>query len=157
MRVNPHFKFQKIPIAGHGLGACMAIRYGAMRNVSLKSAGIKGVIAIASPYSLPDTIRRRWERFGSTPTYNEIYTKAKRIFKPLAGEIPAQDEPVIVKEFCSIEEVLDIKIVLQFHGLLGYFLARCTPRLQPHAFVEHVAVFLRASHSELAFCPFPLV
>lgn len=45
---------------------------------------------------------------------------------------------VLVTRKCSrIEEIIDIPIVLQIHGLLGHFLARGTPRLLPHALVEH--------------------
>ncbi len=90
--------FKKIVIAGHGLGGCMAIRYGAIRSDPLKYPAIKGVIAIATPYSMPDAIRRRWERFGSEPSYDEIYTRAKRIFKPAPGEEPASDESFVVKK-----------------------------------------------------------
>ena len=90
--------FRKIVIAGHGLGACMAIRYGALRNDPLKYPAIKGVIAVATPYSMPDAIRRRWRRFGSEPSYDEIYVRAKRIFKPPPEEEPALDEPFVVKK-----------------------------------------------------------
>jgi pimeloyl-ACP methyl ester carboxylesterase len=90
--------FQKILIAGHGLGGCMAIRYGALRSDPLKYPTIMGVIAFATPYSLPDAIRRRWKRFGSEPTYDEIYLRAKRIFRPLAGKEPDRDETFIVKK-----------------------------------------------------------
>ena len=44
---------------------------------------------------------------------------------------------LVTKEFGREEEILDIPIVLQIHGLLGHFLARGTPRLLPHALVEH--------------------
>jgi len=44
---------------------------------------------------------------------------------------------LVTKEFGRKEEILDIPIVLQIHGLLGHFLARGTPRLLPHALVEH--------------------
>jgi pimeloyl-ACP methyl ester carboxylesterase len=90
--------FQEIIIAGHGLGGCMAIRYGALRNDPIKYPAIKGMIAFATPYSLPDAIRRRWKRFGSEPAYDEIYVRAERIFKPLAGEEPARDETFVVKK-----------------------------------------------------------
>ena len=90
--------FKKIVIAGHGLGGCMAIRYGALRNDPLEYPAIKGVIAVATPYSMPDAIRRRWKRFGSEPSYDEIYLRAKRIFKPAPGEEPALDEPFVVKK-----------------------------------------------------------
>jgi pimeloyl-ACP methyl ester carboxylesterase len=89
--------FKKIVIAGHGLGGCMAIRYAALSHDFLELPAVKGVIAIATPYSMPDTIRRRWRRFNSEPTYKEIYTRAKPIFKPSAGEEPPRDEPFVVK------------------------------------------------------------
>jgi pimeloyl-ACP methyl ester carboxylesterase len=89
--------FKKIVIAGHGLGGCMAIRYAALGHDLPEFSAVKGIVAIATPYSMPDTIRRRWRRFNSEPTYNEIYEKAKRVFKPSAGEEPARDEPFVVK------------------------------------------------------------
>ena len=90
--------FKKIVIAGHGLGGCMAVRYAALRNDPLKYPAIKALIAVATPYSMPDTIRRRWKRFGSDPSYDDIYVRAKRIFKPPPGEEPASDEPFVVKK-----------------------------------------------------------
>jgi pimeloyl-ACP methyl ester carboxylesterase len=90
--------FKKIVIAGHGLGGCMAVRYAALRNDPLKCPEIKGVIAVATPYSMPDTICRRWQRFGSEPSYEEIYARAKRVFKPPPGEEPAPDEPFVVNK-----------------------------------------------------------
>jgi alpha-beta hydrolase superfamily lysophospholipase len=88
--------FQKIVIAGHGVGGCMAIRYGAWRNQQSPNPDIHGVIGIATAYSLPDTIRKRWERFGSQPTYQEVYEKAKQIFQPLPGKEPLDDETIVV-------------------------------------------------------------
>ena len=90
--------FKKIVIAGHGLGGCMAIRYGAMRSDPSKYPDIVGVIALATPYSISDTIRRRWERFGSEPSYDEIYRRAKRIFRPEPGVEPAGDETVVIQK-----------------------------------------------------------
>ncbi len=89
--------FKKIVIAGHGLGGCMAIRYGSFRNEMAKHPDIRGVIAIATAYSLPDTIRKRWERFGSDPSYEEVYERAKGIFKPGPGKEPSDDETIVVK------------------------------------------------------------
>ena len=88
--------FKKIVIAGHGLGGCMAIRYAALRNDSSKHSAVKALIAIATPYSMPDAIRRRWKSFNSKPSYDEIYLRAKRIFKPAPGEEPAPDETFVV-------------------------------------------------------------
>ena len=44
---------------------------------------------------------------------------------------------LVTPECDSKEQILDIPILLQIHGLLGHFLARGTPRLLPHALVEH--------------------
>ncbi|MBW1724564.1 MAG: alpha/beta fold hydrolase [Deltaproteobacteria bacterium] len=43
---------------------------------------------------------------------------------------------LITAESDPKEEILDIPILLQIHGLLGHFLARGTPRLLPHALVK---------------------
>ncbi|GAG39093.1 unnamed protein product, partial [marine sediment metagenome] len=43
---------------------------------------------------------------------------------------------LVTKEYDRMEDILDIPIVLQIHGLLGNFLSRGTPRLLPHALVE---------------------
>lgn len=89
--------FKKIVIAGHGLGGCMAIRYAAMRSDPAKYPDLRGVIAIATPYSMPETTRRRWKRFGSNPSYEEVLERASRLFHPKEGEPPAEDEIVVIK------------------------------------------------------------
>lgn len=90
--------FKQIIIAGHGLGGCMAIRYAALRKDSRDFIAADGIIAIATPYSLPEAIRRRWRKFGSEPSYDEVYRRAKRIFKPATGEEAARDESFVVKQ-----------------------------------------------------------
>jgi pimeloyl-ACP methyl ester carboxylesterase len=90
--------FRKIIVAGHGLGGCMAIRFGRLTNDPEQYPEIVGVIGIATPYSMPDTTRRRWERFGSEPRYEEVYRKAKRIFRPEQGEESARDETVMIQK-----------------------------------------------------------
>jgi len=44
---------------------------------------------------------------------------------------------LVTKEHVGKDEVLDTPILLQIHGLLGNFLSRGTPRLLPHALLEH--------------------
>ncbi len=88
--------FKKIVIGGQGLGGCMAIRYGALRSDPSKYPDLVGIIALATPYSMPDTIRKRWRRFGSYPTYEEIYQKAKRVCKPGPGQESARDEIISI-------------------------------------------------------------
>lgn len=89
--------FKKIVILGHGLGSCMAVRYAALRNNPSKYQDISGVIALATPYSMPETVRRRWERFGSEPSYDEVYGRARRVSRPGSGEEPAGDRTIVVK------------------------------------------------------------
>ena len=89
--------FKKIIIAGHGLGGCMAIRYGALANDSATHADIMGIIAVATPYSMPGTIRRRWEQFGSEPSYDEVYRRAQQLFQPPGEDRATHDEIVVVK------------------------------------------------------------
>src|SRR5262245_43831300 len=89
--------FKHIIVAGHGLGGCMAIRYGALASDPATPSDTMGIIAIATPYSMPDTIRRRWGRFGSEPTYDEVYRRAQRLFKPQPAERSTQDEIIVIK------------------------------------------------------------
>jgi pimeloyl-ACP methyl ester carboxylesterase len=91
--------FNKIIVAGHGLGGCMAIRYGALANNPATQSDIMGIVAIATPYSMPDTVRRRSEQFGSEPSYKEIFRRAQRLFQstPEDQDQVAQDEIVVVK------------------------------------------------------------
>lgn len=44
---------------------------------------------------------------------------------------------LVTKEYKKKEDILEIPVLLQIHGLLGHFLARGTPRLLPHALLEH--------------------
>ncbi len=90
--------FRKIVVAGHGLGGCMAIRYGALTNDAKKHPDIVGVIAMATPHSMPETIRRRWERFESRPSYEEVYSRAQRVFRPESEGDPPRDETVVIKK-----------------------------------------------------------
>lgn len=89
---------KKIIIAGHGLGGCMALRYCALRNDIERFPDLSGAIAIATPFSMPDTIRRRWERFGSEPSYDEVYENARRIIYPDDKVGGVHDETILVKK-----------------------------------------------------------
>ncbi|MFQ5787908.1 MAG: alpha/beta hydrolase family protein [Thermodesulfobacteriota bacterium] len=73
--------YKKVMISGYSLGGSVILRYAALRNNKSDYENIKGVIAIATPYSLPDSIRRRWNKWGSQPSYDEVYREAKEILK----------------------------------------------------------------------------
>lgn len=72
--------YKNIVISGYSLGGAVALRYVAMRS-SKKYGHIKGVMVLAAPYSMPDSIKRRWDKWGSEPSYDQIYEEAKAIFK----------------------------------------------------------------------------
>jgi pimeloyl-ACP methyl ester carboxylesterase len=74
--------YKKIILSGYSLGGCIVLRYAALRNDPSRYPSLKGAIALATPYSMPDSIRRRWDRWGSEPSYEEVYRKAKEILKP---------------------------------------------------------------------------
>jgi len=73
--------FENILVSGYSLGGAVALRYGAMRNNPAKYPEIKGIVVLATPFSMPDSIRRRWENWGSEPSYDEIFKEAKEITK----------------------------------------------------------------------------
>ncbi|HXG30705.1 MAG TPA: hypothetical protein VNK81_03590, partial [Thermodesulfobacteriota bacterium] len=63
-------------------GGSVVLRYVSIRNDPSLYPSLKGVIALATPYSMPDSIRRRWNRWNSEPSYDEVYQEAKEILKP---------------------------------------------------------------------------
>lgn len=74
--------YKKIILSGYSLGGCIVLRYAALRNDPSSYPSLKGVIALATPPSMPDSIRRRWDRWKSEPSYEEVYRRAKEILKP---------------------------------------------------------------------------
>ena len=86
--------FEKIVLAGHGVGSAIAIRYAAARNDPASRPELCGLIAIAAPFSLPETIRRRWLRFGAEPSYEEIRLRAAQAMN--TGWL--QDETVVIRK-----------------------------------------------------------
>lgn len=88
---------KSVVISGHGLGGCMAIRYAAARYDGTPGPELRGVVAIATPASYPDTIRRRWDRYGSDPSYEQVAERARKLFSPTPGEAPASDETIVIK------------------------------------------------------------
>jgi len=87
--------FTRIILAGHGLGAAMAVRYAAASNhLASKPRPVQGLVAIAAPYSLPETIRRRWERFGAEPGYEEVHLRARQAID--GGRWP-QDQTIVIR------------------------------------------------------------
>ena len=74
--------YTKIVISGYSLGGSVVLKYSSVRNDEKKYKSLKGVIVLATPYSMPDSIKRRWDEWGSQPSYDEVYEEAKEILGP---------------------------------------------------------------------------
>ncbi|QMU56133.1 MAG: alpha/beta fold hydrolase [Candidatus Mycalebacterium zealandia] len=71
--------YDKIIISGYSLGGCIAVRYVSSKAGTKEADALSGMIAIATPYSMPDSIKRRWDKWQSSPSYDQIYEEAKEI------------------------------------------------------------------------------
>lgn len=67
--------FRNIYILGYSLGANLAVYYSYMNPDS----GIKGLILEGCSYSLPESQKKRLDRWDSVPKYDDIYKRAKMI------------------------------------------------------------------------------
>ncbi len=67
--------FQQIFLLGYSLGASMVVHWAANRQHPL----VKGLILEGTAFSLSDSRRKRWEKWGSSPTYAEVYERAKAL------------------------------------------------------------------------------
>lgn len=70
--------FLNIFILGFSLGANLAAYHASMRTYG----EVKGVILEGCAYSLPDSQRRRWDKWKSIPSYGEVYEKAIEVLGP---------------------------------------------------------------------------
>lgn len=74
--------YDKIIVSGFSLGGSVVLRYSSLKSGVPARKSLKGVIALATPFSMPDSVRRRWNRFQSQPSYEEVYEEAKAILNP---------------------------------------------------------------------------
>ena len=87
--------YTEIIISGYSLGGSVLLKYAALRDDVKKYPSLKAVIALATPYSMPDSIKRRWNKWDSQPSYNEVYEEAKEILSP-DPKNSEQDRTIIV-------------------------------------------------------------
>lgn len=83
--------FQRIILLGYSMGSTMVTHYEAV----YAPPEVIAVGTIAHPLSLPSSLRRRWERFGSSPSYNELCAIIAREME--GGDDPERDRIVIVR------------------------------------------------------------
>jgi len=74
--------YQKIMLSGYSIGGCIALRYAALNNDLEKNKSLIGVISLATPYSMSDSVRRRWNKWGSSPSYDDLYEEVKKTIDP---------------------------------------------------------------------------
>jgi pimeloyl-ACP methyl ester carboxylesterase len=67
--------FRNIFILGYSLGASMVVHWAAHRDHS----NIRGFILEGCLYSTADSQKKRFEKWGANPTYEELYERAKAI------------------------------------------------------------------------------
>jgi pimeloyl-ACP methyl ester carboxylesterase len=87
--------YTKIILSGYSLGSSIVLRYASLRNDPSQFPALQGVIALSTPYSTADTIRNRWNKWGSNPSYDEIYRRVKETLKP-DPYTSAEDRTVII-------------------------------------------------------------
>ncbi|MFC1576220.1 alpha/beta hydrolase [Candidatus Omnitrophota bacterium] len=67
--------FRNIFILGYSLGASMLVNWAAKRE----HAKVRGLILEGVHHAIPDSQKKDFTKWGSTPSYEEIYEKAKKI------------------------------------------------------------------------------
>jgi len=77
--------FQRIFVLGYSLGASMVAHWAAARS---SLADIQGLILEGCPYSLPDAHLERSRQYGSIPSYEGVYERAREVL----GDDPYKSE-----------------------------------------------------------------
>lgn len=91
MRALRRRGYRRVVLLGYSMGATIVTRYQAV----YEPPEVLGVCTVAHPLSLPQSLRRRWEQFGSIPSYAEMTALAGH---GLGGrDDPAMDRIVIVR------------------------------------------------------------
>lgn len=78
--------FSQVVLLGYSMGCTIATNYLAERN----PPEVRALCTIAHPVSLPESLRRRWEHFGASPTYDEV-TEAARLIVADDPDDPPDD------------------------------------------------------------------
>jgi dienelactone hydrolase len=81
--------YERVALLGYSMGATMVTHYQAARA----DPAVVGLVTLAHPLSLPESLRRRWARFGARPTYEEMEARARRV---VAGDPDAGDDAIVV-------------------------------------------------------------
>jgi dipeptidyl aminopeptidase/acylaminoacyl peptidase len=66
--------FDTIVLSGYSSGATLATRFAATHHVP----DLRGLVCLGNPWGLPQSMKRRADRFGAMPEYTELTTIARR-------------------------------------------------------------------------------
>jgi pimeloyl-ACP methyl ester carboxylesterase len=67
--------FKRIFVLGYSLGASMVVHWAAETTHS----AVHGLVLEGCPYSIPASKLERWRKYGASPTYEEVYARAKEL------------------------------------------------------------------------------
>lgn len=82
----------RIVLLGYSLGATMVTAYQAMH----RPKEVVGLCTLAHPRSLPESLRRRWARFGADPDYATVAQRARA--RVLHGPVEGDTDEIFVVE-----------------------------------------------------------
>ena len=85
--------FTNIFLLGYSLGASMVVHWASQRTQEY----VNGLILEGVHYSIPDTQRKRLRFFGSDPTYEDLYKRAKALLGEDPYSSPIDETFVIYK------------------------------------------------------------
>ena len=85
--------FRNIFLLGYSLGAAMGVYWAAHRE----PGRVKGLILEGPPYSSPESKKRLYGIYGSNPTYEEIYQKAKAVLGDEPFHSPLDESMIIYR------------------------------------------------------------
>jgi dienelactone hydrolase len=83
--------FRRIILLGYSMGSTMVSHYQAVNA----PPEVIGVCTLAHPLSLPLSLRRRWERFDSNPSYNKMCSIVARHME--GGDDPERDRIIVIQ------------------------------------------------------------
>ena len=138
--------FQKIYILGYSLGASMVVHWAANRQHPL----VQGLILEGAHFSLPDSRRKRWGKWGSSPTYDEVYVRAKALLG--ADPYRAPDDEVFVAYQSSGPSRAPIHSEIYTYKSWWFMLGPEAHNAMTHRHITKVNVpmlMLRGEHDEL--------
>jgi pimeloyl-ACP methyl ester carboxylesterase len=74
--------YSRIILSGYSLGASIMLRYISLRSEASKYPSLKAFIGISTPFSTPESIKTRWDRWDSVPSYEEVHRRVRESLKP---------------------------------------------------------------------------